>query len=183
MLNKLFSLFLKPFTVNNQKSGKKTPVKPLAFQTVYSTNPNHSKPINESYISIDPAVIEQQKNLLKERNTYSNIEQITLAKDSLVVGYTKHAQTLLRGVFMYPPKIETSQKWEKFKIQAEDENTDIATFRLKQATTCLALKNPDGDNEMEYLIDNRLLVPVNYLYQTSARTDLDDETCQATLSV
>ncbi|VVC76079.1 hypothetical protein AQUSIP_13830 [Aquicella siphonis] len=175
MLNTLFSILLtpiKPIKSDSRVSSEAPAKKHLAFQTIYSTNPNLlNKPgievAKESSISSappQPCQLDKQKDYLLALNKFNAIETVTLDEGTLLVGLMKHSQPIQRGIFMYPNQIRETDKWDDIKKQAATMQTGIALFRVNQSHVCLRMQTNDPAQTTLYLIDHRAISRIDSLW-------------------
>lgn len=175
MLNTLFSILfspIKPMKSDNKVSAIKSASRPLAFETVYSSNPNlltkanievsKSTPVTE--LQSQPEQLERQMKFLSAQGKFSSIETVTLNEDTCLIGLMKHNQTIQRGIFMYPDHVQDTNKWEEIKTKASGQQTGIARFRVNQAYACLRLQDSDDSDVPVYLIDHRAISRIDSLW-------------------
>lgn len=161
MLQALFKKLLikknKPVPINK--------LKPLSLQTLYG-QAQVPEEKTSALKSRKTLCLEEQQNLISKRyellqkDDYfhdTKIEICTLSKYEFLIGLTKHRQTILSGVFMYPEAIRTTYKWTSLEKQASDLNTGIALFATTQPIHCLKVSQTDHEASAIYLIDHRAI--------------------------
>jgi len=155
-------------------TGSKPPLaaetkRPLRMQTVYGGAGSHllfspNVAINETAISSIPrsqTILDRQKEILRKDGKYTSIEEITLPKDRILIGLTRHSKVLLNSVFVSSEDAPYTEKWPWLKSEAESRNCNIAYLKTTQDVQCLKLTEasaPGLPPICSYLVDHRMLV-------------------------
>ena len=143
----------------------------LRMQTVYGAgnhllfSPNISiKETTSSSLPAAPCQTSQDKQMeiLKREGKYSSIENLTVPKNKLFIGLTRHSKVLLNSVFVFAEEVRYTEKWKWLKEEAEKRNCGIAFLSSNQDVQCLKLVEKNHADlgkppVCSYLIDHRAI--------------------------
>lgn len=149
-LNSIFKLF-EPESAQKNKA-----VRHLRIQTIYGGVPS-SNLWREP--PTDKSALARQKEILSKQSRYSSIEEVTLPKNTLLVGVMGNVPELAKFAIWFSIKIYyESKKWNGLEKYAASKNMGVACYQTKyDDVPCLKLIKP-GDSEVcSYLIDSKAL--------------------------
>lgn len=166
----MFQALLRMLTspIKFKKAGAATAAqkKHLVMQTLYpKPYYNPYEPIEPITVDIDLLIKQQQILMSHPSFTDAVIEIHLLNKNAVLVGFTRHPQTILNGIFMYPRSVHATDSWIDVVSQANQRKTNIAVFRPRQDIDCLKVTKNDGKKSTLYLVDHRAIVPVEMMHQ------------------
>jgi hypothetical protein len=157
-LNSIFKLF-SPASVTASEQKKKGS-RHLVIETVYggtaaNRNRLHAVPPAAVPVVVDKTLLAKQKEILHKQGRYCSIEEVTLDKNTLLIGLGSSATF----VFMFSFNLYyRSKEWNSLKKLAAEKNTGIACYEPKRDDiACLKLiKTPDSE-VCSYLVHSKAI--------------------------
>ncbi len=145
-------------------------------KNVKSSNRSKHLVIKTEYCSLHPISQEllcKQKEILLLNPSYQDATIIltSLNKEDVLIGLTKHQNTVLGGVFMFPELVRETVTWEEIENQAGQQQTGVAIFKPSRPVHCLKITPSKPTESIRYLVDHRTIslverLPLNMCYSS-----------------
>ena len=152
-LNSFFKLF-EP-ELKQAQDNKKMTSKHLRIQTIYGKVLPKQNLWHANSVETEQSVLARQKEILSKQSRYDSIQEVRLAKNTLLVGFGYPA----KFVFMFSFNIYyAAQEWDALKKQAAHKKTGIACYQPKyDDVACLKLVKPGNTQLCSYLVDSKMV--------------------------
>jgi len=148
--------FFKLFQPELKTASLKTTSRHLRIQTIYGKALPNKQPLwQANSVETKQSVLAKQKEILSKRSRYASIQEVSLDKNTLLVGFGYPA----KFVFMFSFNIYyASKEWDDLKKQATSRKTGIACYQPKHDdVVCLKLVKPGNTPVCSYLIDSKMV--------------------------
>ena len=164
MLQALIRMLTSPIKFKKERPPAPAQKKHLVMQTRYTPTPHLLETSEMLHIDIELLIKQQQLLLAQPAFADAVIEIHLLDKNTSLLGFTRHPQTILNVIFMYPKGIESSDKWDEVINHANEHKIGVAVFKLRQDIDCLKATQNDRQKSTLYLVDHRAIAAIEMMH-------------------